>query len=210
MSRVRRYAPPVMKRCNVPEATRHKVMLFISKWLHKKHCCQTVRNMGYSQQEHVFILERYFDSKSFIAVREAFHHVYPDKSGPNKTTVQRLGKKCSETGSVCVKKHVRRRTVLTNDAVHVHGTLLRRPMESLRRLLVAARRSNTPHCKHNKFLAEIFWRVHYWGWPVAPMIPRPHTAWFFFCGGVSKTECTAIVHEAWRNLNTTLKWLWPP
>jgi hypothetical protein len=60
-------------------------------------------------------------------------------------------------------------------------------MKSLRRLLVAARRSNTPHCKHNKFLAGIFWRARYWGWPLAPMIPRPHTAWFVFCVDVWKT-----------------------
>jgi hypothetical protein len=146
-----------MKLCIVLEATRHKAVLLISKQLHKKHSCGAVRNMGYSQQECAFILERYSASRSFIAVREAFHHVYPDKNGPNKTTVQRRAKKCRETGSVCVKKHVRRRTVLTNDVVHVvHETLLRSPMKSLRRLLVAARRSNTPHCKHNKFLAGIF------------------------------------------------------
>jgi hypothetical protein len=165
-----------MKRSNVLEATRHKVMLFITNRLHKKHCCRTVRNMGYSQQDHVFILERYFASKSFIAVREAFHHVYPDKKGPNKTTVHRLAKKFRETGSVCDKKHVRWRTVLTNDAVRVvHETLLRSPRKSLRRLLVAARRGITPHCKHNNFIAGIFWRARYWGWPLAPVIPRPHT-----------------------------------
>jgi hypothetical protein len=38
----------------------------------------------------MFILEHYFLSKSFAAVREAFSIVYPDKDVPNKTTVHRL------------------------------------------------------------------------------------------------------------------------
>jgi hypothetical protein len=91
--------------------------------------------MRCSQQERVFISECYFSSKSFIAVREAFHQVYPDKEVPNKTTVHRLVKKFRETESVCNKKHVRRQTVLTNDAVRVvHETLIRSPRKSLRRL----------------------------------------------------------------------------
>jgi hypothetical protein len=91
--------------------------------------------MRYSQQERVFILESFFASKAFIAVRAASHRVYPDKEVPNKTTVHRLVKKFRKTGSVCDKKHVRRRTVLTNDAVRVvHETLLRSPRKSSRRL----------------------------------------------------------------------------
>jgi hypothetical protein len=41
--------------------------------------------MMYSRAERVFILEHYFTSKSFAAVREAFSNVYPDKKVPNKT-----------------------------------------------------------------------------------------------------------------------------
>jgi uncharacterized BrkB/YihY/UPF0761 family membrane protein len=37
--------------------------------------------------EHVFILEHYFASKSFAAVRETFNNAYSDKEVPNKTTV---------------------------------------------------------------------------------------------------------------------------
>jgi hypothetical protein len=55
-----------------------------------------MRKMVYSQQERVFILERYFSSKSFVAVREAFHRVYPDKDIPNKATVNSLVKKFRE------------------------------------------------------------------------------------------------------------------
>jgi hypothetical protein len=49
--------------------------------------------MVYSRAEHVFILENYFASKSFAAVREAFSNGYPDKELPNTTTIHRLVKK---------------------------------------------------------------------------------------------------------------------
>jgi hypothetical protein len=47
-------------------------------------------NMVYSRAERVFILEHYFSSTSFAAVREAFSNAYPDKEVPNKTTIHRL------------------------------------------------------------------------------------------------------------------------
>jgi len=40
--------------------------------------------------EGVFILEHYFASKSFAAIREAFNNAYPDSEAPNKTTLHRL------------------------------------------------------------------------------------------------------------------------
>jgi hypothetical protein len=56
----------------------------------------------YLRTEHVFILERFFASKSFAAVREAFSSVYPDKEVPNKTTVQRRVTAIRDSGSVCL------------------------------------------------------------------------------------------------------------
>jgi hypothetical protein len=41
--------------------------------------------MVYSRAEYVFILEHYFASESFAAVRETFSNAYPDKEVPNKT-----------------------------------------------------------------------------------------------------------------------------
>jgi hypothetical protein len=43
--------------------------------------------MVYSRVERVFILENYFASKSFAAVREAFSNAYPVKEVPNKITI---------------------------------------------------------------------------------------------------------------------------
>jgi hypothetical protein len=54
-----------------------------------------------SRVELVFILEHYFASKSFAAVREAFSNAYPDNEVPNKT-IHRLVTKFRDTGSVCV------------------------------------------------------------------------------------------------------------
>jgi hypothetical protein len=73
--------------------------------------------MVYSRAERVFILEYYFASKSFSAVREAFSSVYPHKEVPNKTTTHRLVT-FRDTGSVCDRKQDRRRTVLTGETRH--------------------------------------------------------------------------------------------
>jgi hypothetical protein len=50
----------------------------------------------------MFILEHYFPSKSFAAVREAFSNAYPNKGIPNKTRIYRLLIKLRDTGSVCL------------------------------------------------------------------------------------------------------------
>jgi hypothetical protein len=47
----------------------------------RKSCADA--NMVYSRAERVFILEHYFASKSFSAVRETFSNAYPDKEVPN-------------------------------------------------------------------------------------------------------------------------------
>jgi hypothetical protein len=58
--------------------------------------------MVYSRAERVLILERYFASKSFAAVREAFSNEYPDKEVPNKKTIHRLVTTFWDAGSVGV------------------------------------------------------------------------------------------------------------
>jgi hypothetical protein len=188
-----------MERSNVLEATRHKLSVV-------QHCCPAVRNMGYSQQERVFILERYFASKSFIAVREAFHRVYPEKEVPNKTTVHRLVKKLRETWSVCNRKHVRRRTVLTNDAVRVvHETLLRSPRKFLRRLSQECGTSKTSchrATKQLKLLPSRFQSVH-------QLQERDKGAriqychWFrrFVREGINVLDNVFFSDEAWLHLN---------
>jgi hypothetical protein len=55
----------------------------------------------YSQAESVFILEHYFASKSFAAVREVFSNVYSDKEVPNKT-IHRLVTKFRGAESICL------------------------------------------------------------------------------------------------------------
>jgi hypothetical protein len=52
----------------------------------------------------VFILEYYFASKSFAAVREAFSNAYPDKEIPNKTTIHRMVRKRRNTRSVSLRE----------------------------------------------------------------------------------------------------------
>jgi hypothetical protein len=63
----------------------------------------------------VFVLEHYFTSKAFAAVREAFSNASPDKEVPNKTTIHRLVTKFRDTASVCGRKRVRRGIALTGE-----------------------------------------------------------------------------------------------
>jgi hypothetical protein len=86
---------------NLPRDTRVKVTLVARPLLTPvaKKCAGA--NPVYSRAERVFILEHYFASKSFAAVREAFSNAYPDKEVPNKT-IRRLVTKFRETGSVCL------------------------------------------------------------------------------------------------------------
>jgi hypothetical protein len=66
----------------------------------RKRCAGA--DMAYSQAERVFILEHYFASKSFAAVREAFSNAYPDKEVPNKATVHWQATTFRDTGRVCL------------------------------------------------------------------------------------------------------------
>jgi hypothetical protein len=66
-----------------------------------------------SRPERVFIVEHYLASTLFAAAREAFNNAYSDEEVPNKTTIHQLVTKFRDTQSVCDRKHVRRRTVLT-------------------------------------------------------------------------------------------------
>jgi hypothetical protein len=54
-----------------------------------------------SRAERVFILEHYFESKSFVADREVFSYAYPDKGLPNMT-VHRQVTIFWDTESVCL------------------------------------------------------------------------------------------------------------
>jgi hypothetical protein len=47
----------------------------------------------YSRAERVFILEHYFESKSFVAVREAFSNAYRDKDSRKRNYNKPTGNK---------------------------------------------------------------------------------------------------------------------
>jgi hypothetical protein len=75
----------------------------------------------------VFVLEHYFASKSFAAIRVAFSIAYPDKKVPKETTIHRLATTFRDTGNVCDGKRVRRRAVLKDET-------LRNVEETMRKL----------------------------------------------------------------------------
>jgi hypothetical protein len=72
----------------------------------------------------MLILERYFASKSFAAVGEEYSNTYPDKEVPTKTTIHGPVTTFLDTGSVCDREHVWRRTLLTDETLrNVEETL---------------------------------------------------------------------------------------
>jgi hypothetical protein len=60
-------------------------------------------------------VKHYFRKESYALCQEAFQEAFPNDTVPNKTTVYRIITKSAETGSVCDRKHNRRRTVLKDD-----------------------------------------------------------------------------------------------
>jgi hypothetical protein len=52
-----------------------------------QNMCRCEHGVATQRAERVFILEHYFQSKSFAAVREAFSNVYPEKEAPHETTI---------------------------------------------------------------------------------------------------------------------------
>jgi hypothetical protein len=82
----------------------------------------------------VFILqhEAYFESKSFADVREAFNNLYSEQTVLN-------GNKILRDKVFPVKKHVRRRIMLTDVTLRFDMT------------------GNSQHCEHNCFTAQVFW-----------------------------------------------------
>jgi hypothetical protein len=99
----------------------------------------------------MFILENYFASKLFATVREVFSKAHPDEQVPNKAII-RLVTQFRSTGSVCDRKHVRRRAVLTGETLrNVEETLARSPQKSFGRLsqkiglsVISAHRATEP------------------------------------------------------------------
>jgi hypothetical protein len=170
--------PRVILSLNLPSDTRVKVTLVarpLSRQLRKS--CTGV-NMVNSRTERVFFLKHCFASTSFDAVREAFSNAYPDKEVPNMTTIHRLVSKFRDTGSVCDRKHVRRRTVLTGETLHnVEETQLL-------------------YCKSSLVSAQL--GVAF-GHGDLHTLPRQTS----FCGDFSKKEFIRTTHEAWRSWNNT-------
>jgi hypothetical protein len=73
--------------------------------------------MVFAQDQHVFILEHYFSTRSCAECQNVFRNSFPDSVVPNKSTIQRLVERFSETGSIGEKRRSGRRPVLSNDSL---------------------------------------------------------------------------------------------
>jgi len=84
--------------------------------------------MSFSQEQRVFIVERYFTSHSYACVVDKFRVKYLDVSVPNNSTITRLIARFHESGTFSDKKRTGRPTVLTDDkSAEVRNVMLRSP-----------------------------------------------------------------------------------
>jgi hypothetical protein len=91
--------------------------------------------MVFSQDQRVFILERYFPTRSYAECQNAFRNSFPDSVVPNKSTVQRLVERFRETQSIGEKRRSGRPSVLSNDSLEdIRARLLQSPRKSLRKI----------------------------------------------------------------------------
>lgn len=91
--------------------------------------------MSFSQEQRVFIVERYFTSRSYVRVVNEFRDKYPDAVVPNNSTITRLIARFRECGSVADRKRTGRPAILTDAKLEeVRDVMLQSPSKSLRRL----------------------------------------------------------------------------
>lgn len=91
----------------------------------------------FSTEHRVFMVRKYFESKSFVAVIEAFRNHFPDKDPPSKSTIFRNVDKYSRDGTslnLNKQRSGRPRTVRTQENIEVvRQTLAENPTLSTRR-----------------------------------------------------------------------------
>jgi hypothetical protein len=128
------------------------------------------------------VLEHYFSSKSFVAVREAFSNAYSGSGVSNNTTGHRLVTKFRDTGTVCDRKYVRRRTLS--------------PGETFRFFARDGAMGHTANTTAllQEFIAERIVRCSHWQ-PRSPDLSLQNS----FCLDLLKNELIRMAHEARRS-----------
>jgi hypothetical protein len=81
---IRSKSTPYTGSSSLPHDTQSREPWLLSHCSSQLHLSCAGTNIVYSQTECVFILEHYFASKLFAAVREAFSNVYPVNEVPNQ------------------------------------------------------------------------------------------------------------------------------
>jgi hypothetical protein len=129
--------------------------------------------------ECVFILEHYFEAKSFAAVSEAFSNAYREKEVPSKTTMYRMVTTFSDTGS--------------SDVIHFSVEENERDCW-FQHDGATANIANATTVLLQEFFGE---RIVGRGHRGLQTSPRQTS----FCQDFSKKGFIRITHEAWKKLN---------
>jgi hypothetical protein len=73
--------------------------------------------MVLTREQRNFVVNQYFHKKSYALCQDAFQEAFPNDTVAEKTTIYRIIKKFDGTGSMCDRKHNRRRIVLNDDTL---------------------------------------------------------------------------------------------
>ncbi len=100
--------------------------------------------MVFSQERRIFLLKRYYETKSYKVIRNQFQEAYPDENVIPDSSIQRLVKKFEETGTVHDLPGCGRRTKQTEEMKDAVKTILEAtPTISSRRLATQLPTSHT-------------------------------------------------------------------
>jgi hypothetical protein len=171
---------------------------------------------NYSISERTCILEAYFETKSYIATKDAFVLQFPHSLIPDNSTITRLVRKFRETGSVVdIKVKHREATVLTDEKItEIYSDVMENPQISTRRLAQQVSVSHTTAYKamrqqlglhpykvsvvHQLLPGDSETRLHFCEWLGDVVENDPHfmdtcfftdEAWFHLSGYVNSQNC---------------------
>jgi hypothetical protein len=154
--------------------------------------------MVLTRDQRIFVVKHYFRKESYALCQEAFQEAFPNDTLPNRKTICRIITKFEETGSVCDRKHNRRRTVLNDDTLEdVRLSLLQPPSKSLQQLSQQKNVSLGSAHQAVHLLHLRAYRIHVMHELISKGFGPPGLQTYLhqisFCGVISKDMSTTVI-----------------
>jgi len=97
--------------------------------IHLVFFCQNDKKMQLTNEQRAFVVKRYFETKSFVAVKESFQQRFPGRNSPSKSTIQRNVENYTREGTnhnLNKRRSGRLRTARNQENVNAVRALLER------------------------------------------------------------------------------------